>query len=69
MDEVLKTSVLHNAMDAETGREVRRSMYRGEQTKDYTKARVNATPGNSTKLTKGDAMDISHVKTISGRIP
>ena len=63
---VLKTTVLHGAMHAEIGREVRSSMYHKEQNRDFTKDHVNVTSGNSTKLTKGDAMDISHVKIISG---
>ena len=63
------SSPLYGAMDAETGRDVRRSMYHEEQNRDYTKANVNVTSGNSTKLTKGDSKDISHVTTISGRIP
>ena len=45
------------------------SMYHEEQNRDYTKANVNVTSGNSTKLTKGDSKDISHVTTSSGRIP
>ena len=66
IDEVLKMTFLYGAMDAETGREVRRSMYHEEQNRDYTNGHVNVTSGNSTKLTKGDAMDISHVPRNCG---
>ena len=73
MDEVLKALVIHGAMDAETGREVRRNrvehtyakikgfieeLYQEEQNREYSMV-------SDTKKTKNDhktdAMDVSHL--------
>ena len=74
MDEVLKTTVLHGAMDSETGREMRRNrieltfdkmkgfieeLYIEEQSRDY------ATTVDSRK-NKTDSMDVGAIHALSG---
>ena len=75
MDEVLKTTVIHGAMDAETGREVRRNrvvlsydkikgfieeLYQEEQNRMY----ATVTEGKKPKV---DAMDVGNINALNGR--